>query len=87
MKISEFIDRMELLVPSNLALSYDNVGLLIGNMESDITGLYISLDINEDIINKILYLKINNVIKFRRPDFIFSKIKMSLIFMSVELEK
>ncbi|AID44485.1 Hypothetical protein SFBmNL_00577 [Candidatus Arthromitus sp. SFB-mouse-NL] len=62
MKISEFIDRMELLVPSNLALSYDNVGLLIGNMESDITGLYISLDINEDIINKILDLKINTVI-------------------------
>ncbi|BAK81006.1 Nif3-like dinuclear metal center hexameric protein [Candidatus Arthromitus sp. SFB-rat-Yit] len=62
MKIYEFINKLEMLVPTNLALSYDNVGLLVGNLESDISGVYISLDINETIINKVLEFKINTII-------------------------
>lgn len=86
MKIGEFINKMELLVPSNLALTYDNVGLLIGNMESDITGLYISLDINEDIINKLLDLKINTVI-IHHP-IIFNPIKnLSFRYDNIDILK
>lgn len=49
-------------MPSNIALHFDNVGLLIGDYESDITGIYLCLDVNESVIDKVKKLNINTII-------------------------
>lgn len=62
MKIKEFINKFEKIIPNNLALSFDNVGLLIGSEEHEITGIYICLDINDDIIEYVRRKNINTII-------------------------
>lgn len=62
MIIREFINRIEKIVPQNIALSFDNVGLLIGNEEDDISGIYISLDITDEIIEYVHKNKINTIV-------------------------
>lgn len=62
MKIKDFIGKFEKIVPNNLALSFDNVGLLIGSEEREITGIYICLDINDDIIEYVRRYNINTII-------------------------
>ncbi len=62
MIIREFINRIEKIVPQNIALSFDNVGLLIGNEEDNISGIYISLDINDEIIEYVHKNKINTIV-------------------------
>lgn len=44
MKISEFISIMEALAPADTALSFDNVGLLVGTQREDIRRVLVALD-------------------------------------------
>lgn len=62
MKIKQLLDNIENVVPSKLSLDFDNVGLLIGNYESTITGIYVTLDINNKIIEEVYENKINTII-------------------------
>lgn len=62
MIIREFIDNIERIVPHNISLYFDNVGLLIGNEDDIITGIYISLDINDEIIEHVHKNKINTIV-------------------------
>lgn len=62
MKVSELINELGRVIPSDFALSFDNVGLLIGNLDSFITGIYVSLDINADVIKSMIDKGINTVI-------------------------
>lgn len=52
MKVKDFLGKMNELCPFDCAYSWDNVGLLVGDAESDIKGIYIALDVNEDVIDK-----------------------------------
>lgn len=62
MNIKEFINKFEKIIPNNLALSFDNVGLLIGSEEREITGIYVCLDINDDIIEYVRRHNVNTII-------------------------
>lgn len=62
MKIKNFLCEFEKLAPINLALSFDNVGLLVGNVEDEISGIYVSLDVNDEIIEKAKELNVNTII-------------------------
>lgn len=73
MKIKQLLDNMERIVPNNLSLDFDNVGLLIGDYESDITGVYISLDVNNEVIEEVSKKKINTIISHH--PIIFSPLK------------
>jgi dinuclear metal center YbgI/SA1388 family protein len=52
MKISEVIDLIETWAPPQYAEEYDNVGLITGNSDSEITGILICLDSLEITINE-----------------------------------
>jgi dinuclear metal center YbgI/SA1388 family protein len=50
MKIAELASYLESIAPPKLAESYDNVGLLVGEPDTEITGVLINLDVTEDVI-------------------------------------
>ncbi len=54
MKISEIIDSFEKIAPSVLQESYDNSGLIIGNHNNEISGVLLSLDVNENVIEEAI---------------------------------
>lgn len=52
MKIKEIATRLETWAPPVLAESYDNVGLLVGNPEAEVTGVLVNLDVTEALLEE-----------------------------------
>lgn len=52
MRCSEIITRLELLSPPSFAEEWDNVGLLVGRMDQEISSVYIALDVTERVIEE-----------------------------------
>jgi len=65
-KINEVTEFLETLAPRSLQESYDNSGLLTGNPESEVTGILVTLDCLEDIVEEAIRLK-NNLIVTHHP--------------------
>jgi len=61
-KIKEVIRFLEQVAPPAYQESYDNCGLLTGNTEADITGILITLDTIEDVIEEAIALNCNLII-------------------------
>lgn len=71
-KVIDVINEIEKFAPPCLAESYDNVGLMVGSKNTDVTGVYIALNLSErvieDAINNgvaILYLHIIHLFLIR----------------------
>lgn len=62
MKISEVISHLEAWAPPSLQESYDNCGLIVGNPLTDITGVLVSLDCTEAIIDEAVKTGCNLVV-------------------------
>jgi dinuclear metal center YbgI/SA1388 family protein len=62
MKISEIIHCLESAAPPPLQESYDNAGLLTGNADWECTGVLISLDATEPVIQEAIKQKCNLII-------------------------
>jgi dinuclear metal center YbgI/SA1388 family protein len=62
MKIKELIAPLEELAPPFLQESYDNSGLLIGNPETDVKKVLISLDVTEEILHEAIVEKCQIII-------------------------
>jgi dinuclear metal center YbgI/SA1388 family protein len=52
MKIKDITQHLESLAPLSSQESYDNSGLLVGNQETEVTGVLISLDCTEKIVEE-----------------------------------
>ena len=50
MQATEIIKYLEELAPPSLQESYDNSGLIVGNPNTNVTGILVSLDCTEDVI-------------------------------------
>lgn len=61
-KLKEFLDFLERRAPLETAESWDNVGLMTGSPEQDITGVLIGLDPTPALIREALKLKINTIL-------------------------
>ncbi len=73
MKIQEVIKILENWAPSAYAEEDDNVGLLVGDKEKKCTGILITIDSLEDVIDEAIKKKSNLIISFH--PIIFSGIK------------
>lgn len=62
MNIQAIIDRMETLAPQNLALDWDNPGLLVGDPQQSVTGVLLCLDVNQAVIEEAIRLNANLII-------------------------
>ncbi|MGN6601242.1 MAG: Nif3-like dinuclear metal center hexameric protein [Ginsengibacter sp.] len=52
MKIKDIIQFLESIAPLSLQESYDNAGLIIGDSETECTGILTSLDVTEDVVEE-----------------------------------
>lgn len=76
MTIGELLNKLHNVVPKKIAMSFDNVGLLIGNELEEVKGVYVTLDINEEVIEFVINNKINTIISHH--PIIFSPLKQIL---------
>ncbi|MBS4889124.1 MAG: Nif3-like dinuclear metal center hexameric protein [Anaerococcus vaginalis] len=79
MKIKDVIKFLEERFPLSLQEDWDNSGLQIGNIENDLTNIMISLDLDEQTIQKAKEKSCNLIINHH--PFLFSSIK------SIDLNK
>jgi dinuclear metal center YbgI/SA1388 family protein len=73
MKIKEIIPILEEMAPLAYAEDFDNVGLLVGNAESEATGILVCHDALENVIDEAMSKKCNLVVCFH--PIIFSGLK------------
>lgn len=73
MKISEVISHLEAWAPPALQESYDNSGLIVGSPSTEITGILVSLDCTESIIEEAITNGCNLVVSHH--PIIFSGLK------------
>ena len=73
MKIKEFINEFEQIIPVRQAEDFDNVGLLCGNPEREISGVLIAHDALEFIIDEAIEKNFNLILCFH--PIIFSGLK------------
>lgn len=73
MKASEVIEFLEQLAPLSLQDSYDNSGLLVGDPSTEITGIMVSLDCTEDVLEDALRQGCNLIVSHH--PIIFSGLK------------
>lgn len=62
MQASEIIEYLEQLAPPALQESYDSSGLLVGNANTKVTGILVSLDCTEDVIDDAISQNCNLII-------------------------
>jgi len=62
MKIKHVTQYLETIAPSNYQESYDNSGLIVGNLETKITGVLICLDSIEAVLDEAIKMKCNLII-------------------------
>jgi len=61
-KIKEVSAYLESIAPKAFQESYDNSGLIVGNKDSKITGVLISLDCTEEVVSEAIRKKCNLII-------------------------
>ena len=54
MKISQIAEIIEKIAPVEIAEEWDNVGLLIGNRDKEVSKVLVALDINPNIIKQAI---------------------------------
>ena len=62
MKISDITEILENLAHPSLQESYDNAGLLVGNRSAICTGIIVSLDVTEDVIEEAIRKNCNLIV-------------------------
>lgn len=73
MKLKSFIKKIEQKYPLNLAYDWDNVGLIVGDFESEVKKVMVCLEANEKIIDEAIDKNVDLIITHH--PFIFSKMQ------------
>ncbi len=64
MQIKEVIQHLETLAPTSYAEDFDNVGLLVGDKNTTVTGILVTLDTLEVIIDEAIEKDCNLIVSF-----------------------
>ena len=62
MKLIKLIEKMEQIAPPSLALDWDNVGLLVGDIDKNVKKVVLSVDATEDVISQAIEEKADLII-------------------------
>ena len=73
MLIAEVIEHLEEFAPVSTAEDFDNVGLLVGQLETEITGILVTLDTLEEVVEEAIEKNCNLIVSFH--PIIFSGLK------------
>ena len=64
MIVQDVIDHLEELAPLAYAEDFDNVGLLVGNKHEKVTGILVTLDTLETVVDEAIENKCNMIVSF-----------------------
>ncbi len=73
MIVQDIVNQLEEIAPLQYAEDFDNVGLLIGSREMQVTGILVTLDTLENVVDEALQKKCNFILSFH--PIIFSGLK------------
>lgn len=73
MKVKDVIHVLEELAPNRYAEGFDNTGLLVGNNEDTVTGILVTLDTLESVVDEAIENNCNLIVSFH--PIIFSGLK------------
>jgi len=73
MKIKEVTNYIEQLAPLSTAEDFDNVGLLVGNNQTEVSGILVTLDTLEEVVDEAIENNCNLIVSFH--PIIFSGLK------------
>ena len=73
MKCNNILDNLLKVMPKELAMSWDNVGLLAGSKEREVKNIVVCLDLSEKLIEKAISFKADLIVSHH--PLIFSPIK------------
>lgn len=73
MKVKDVASILEELAPLSYSEDFDNTGLLIGDINADITGVLVTLDTLEDVIDEAISSNCNLIVSFH--PIVFSGLK------------
>ncbi|WP_457615740.1 Nif3-like dinuclear metal center hexameric protein [Lutibacter sp.] len=73
MKIKDITTYLESIAPLNYAEDFDNVGLLVGNYNTNVTGVLVTLDTLENVVDEAIEKNCNLIVSFH--PIIFSGLK------------
>lgn len=62
MKISQIINALEAVAPRNLQESYDNSGLIVGDVDHDVSGVLVSLDTTPEVVREAIAKNCNLIV-------------------------
>ena len=62
MQINQILQTLEQWAPLAYQEEYDNSGLLVGDREQECTGILISLDVTEDVLQEAIHKKVNLIV-------------------------
>lgn len=62
MILSDICNELNKIAPENTALSFDNVGLLVGNDKKDIKKILISLDLTREVLDEAIFKEVDLII-------------------------
>ena len=62
MKVSEIIEIIENIAPPEIAEEWDNVGLLLGDKDKNVSKVLVALDINAEIIRQATENKVDLIV-------------------------
>lgn len=60
--LREIASELEKWAPPPIAESYDNVGLLVGNPDQEVTGILVNLDMTEEVVEEAISKGLNMVV-------------------------
>lgn len=64
MIVNDIINYLEELAPLSYAEDFDNVGLLVGNKNNEVTGILVTLDTLESVVDEAIEKKCNLIVSF-----------------------
>jgi len=62
MRIKQVVDYFEEIAPSSFQESYDNAGLIVGDYNAEISGVLVTLDVTEEVVDEAISLGYNLII-------------------------
>jgi len=62
MQVKDIVSFFEDIAPSSLQEGYDNSGLIVGNINDIVTGVLVTLDVTEDVVQEAIDLGVNMIV-------------------------
>ena len=78
MKVSEITEILDKWMPRSIAEDFDNVGLLIGDSNSEVKNILVTLDTTSNVIDEALDKNCNLIISYH--PIIFNDLKKKIIY-------